>query len=120
MRTTVFCVVLLLSSNVTAMAETGLASFYPGIGARGEMTCAHRSHPFGKRLRVSHGKVSIECRVNDRGPFVRGRVIDVSMSAARALGMIDAGIVRVVVEPVGESRPAAAPIEITSVPSGVL
>jgi len=120
MRTTVFCVVLLLSSNVTAMAETGLASFYPGIGARGEMTCAHRSHPFGKRLRVSHGKVSIECRVNDRGPFVRGRVIDVSLSAARALGMIDAGIVRVVVEPVGESRPAAAPVEITSVPSGVL
>jgi rare lipoprotein A len=121
MRTTVSCVVLLLSGSVTAMAaETGLASFYPGIGARDEMTCAHRSHPFGKRLRVSHGQVSIECRVNDRGPFVRGRIIDVSTSAARALGMINAGVVRVVVEPVGNFRPAAASIEITSVPDGVL
>jgi rare lipoprotein A len=102
------------------MAESGLASFYPGIGARGEMTCAHRSHPIGKRLRVSHGGVSIECRVNDRGPFIRGRIIDVSTSAARALGMMSAGVVKVVVEPVGDSRPATAPIEITSVPNGVL
>jgi peptidoglycan lytic transglycosylase len=120
MRIPILCVALLLSSSVTAMAaETGLASFYPGIGGRGEMTCAHRSHPFGKRLRVSHGKVSIECRVNDRGPFIRGRIIDVSTSAARALGMVDAGVVRVRVEPV-ESRPAAVPIEITSVPDSVL
>lgn len=121
MRIPILCVALLLSSSVTAMAaETGLASFYPGIGGRGEMTCAHRSHPFGKRLRVSHGKVSIECRVNDRGPFIRGRIIDVSTSAARALGMIAAGVVRVVVEPVGDSRPAVAPIEITSVPNTAL
>ena len=102
-----------------ARAESGLASFYPGVGKSGEMTCAHRSHPFGKRLRVSHGKVSIECRVNDRGPFVRGRIIDVSTSAARALGMIDAGIVKVLVEPV-ESAPAPARIEVTSVPSSAL
>ena len=120
MRKTVFCVILLLSSNISAIAaETGLASFYPGIGKRDEMTCAHRSHPFGKRLRVSHGNVSIECRVNDRGPFIRGRIIDVSTSAARALGMIDAGVVRVLVEPI-ESRPAGSKIEITSVPTGVL
>jgi rare lipoprotein A len=116
----ILCIASLLSSNVIAVAETGLASFYPGIGTRSEMTCAHRSHPFGKRLKVSHGKLSIECRVNDRGPFVRGRIIDVSTSAARALGMIDAGVVRVVVEPVGESRPAAPQIETTSVPTGVL
>jgi rare lipoprotein A len=38
------------------------------------------------------------CRVNDRGPFVRGRIIDVSTSAARALGMMGAGVIRVVVE----------------------
>jgi len=82
----------------SAGAESGLASFYPGIGKKGEMTCAHRSHAFGKKLRVSHGKVSIECRVNDRGPFVRGRIIDVSTSAAHALGMINAGVVRVLVE----------------------
>ena len=121
MRTTVFCAVLLLSGTATAMAgEAGLASFYPGVGKGSEMTCAHRSHPFGKRLRVSHGKLSIECRVNDRGPFVRGRIIDVSTSAARALGMIDAGIVKVVVEPVGESAPGPVKIGVTSVPSSAL
>ncbi|HEY0850040.1 MAG TPA: septal ring lytic transglycosylase RlpA family protein [Bradyrhizobium sp.] len=121
MQRTILCVGLLVSSTATAMAaETGLASFYPGIGKRNEMTCAHRSHPFGKRLRVSHGKVSIECRVNDRGPFIRGRIVDVSTSAARALGMIDAGVVRVVVEPVIDRKPAVHPIEISSVPTGVL
>jgi len=83
-----------------------LASFYPGVGKSGEMTCAHRSHAFGKRLRVSHGKVAIECRVNDRGPFIRGRIIDVSTSAARALGMIAAGVVKVTVEEVVAVKPA--------------
>ncbi|MFO1108304.1 MAG: septal ring lytic transglycosylase RlpA family protein [Bradyrhizobium sp.] len=116
MKSVIFAV-LLLGSTVAASAETGLASFYPGIGKRGEMTCAHRSHPFGSRLRVSHGGTSIECRVNDRGPFVRGRIIDVSTSAARALGMINAGVVRVVVEPVGQQRPA---IEVISIPRTAL
>ena len=119
MRSAILGMALLLCGSGFAKAESGLASFYPGVGKSGEMTCAHRSHPFGKRLRVSHGKVSIECRVNDRGPFVRGRIIDVSTSAARALGMIDAGIVKVLVEPV-ESAPAPARIEVTSVPSSAL
>jgi rare lipoprotein A len=88
---------LLLGSSL-AHAETGLASYYHGIGRSGEMTCAHRTRPFGSRLRVSHGSTTIECRVNDRGPFVRGRIIDVSTSAARALGMMGAGVVKVVVE----------------------
>src|SRR5262245_13287404 len=117
MRGAILGVALLLCGSALARAECGLASFYPGVGKGGEMTCAHRSHPFGKRLRVSHGKVSIECRVNDRGPFVRGRIIDVSTSAARALGMIEAGIVRVMVEPVEETRPGPTWIETTSVPT---
>lgn len=120
MRTILLCVAAVVGSTGIASAESGLASFYPGIGKRDEMTCAHRTHPFGKRLRVSHGKVSIECRVNDRGPFVRGRIIDVSTSAARALGMIDAGIVQVEVEPVEESASVPARIEVTSVPSSAL
>jgi rare lipoprotein A len=95
---------LLIGSVVSARAESGLASFYPGIGKRAEMTCAHRTHAFGKKLRVSHGKVSIECRVNDRGPFIRGRIVDVSTSAARALGMISAGVVPVRIEVVEETR----------------
>jgi rare lipoprotein A len=80
-----------------AQAESGLASYYGGDGRHGEMTCAHRTRPFGSIIRVSHNG-SIQCRVNDRGPFVRGRVIDVSVSAARALGMINAGVVRVSLE----------------------
>ena len=94
--------------STAAQAETGLASFYPGVGKSGEMTCAHRSHAFGKQLRVSHGSVSIECRVNDRGPFVRGRIIDVSTAAARALGMIAAGVIRVTVEEVSATVKAGA------------
>jgi len=93
------CLVLaLLSIAHTARAESGLASYYGGRGHRGEMTCAHRSRPLGSIVTVTHASHSIQCRVNDRGPFVRGRVIDVSISAARALGMMGAGVVRVSVQ----------------------
>ena len=90
--------VALLSTACAAKAESGLASYYGGRGHRGEMTCAHRTRPFGSIVTVSHAGHSIQCRVNDRGPFVRGRVIDVSLSAARALGMMRSGVVRVSVE----------------------
>jgi rare lipoprotein A len=79
-----------------AQAETGFASYYGGRGQG--MTCAHRTRPMGSILTVSYGGHSIQCRVNDRGPFVRGRIIDLSMSAARALGMMRSGIIRVSVE----------------------
>jgi rare lipoprotein A len=88
----------LLSIASAAEAESGLASYYGGRGHRGEMTCAHRTRPFGSIVTVSHAGHSIQCRVNDRGPFVRGRVIDVSLSAARALGMMRSGVIRVSVE----------------------
>jgi rare lipoprotein A len=55
------------------------------------MTCAHRSLPFGTKLRVSHGGRSIIVTVNDRGPFVRGRVLDLSTGAAHALGISGLG-----------------------------
>ena len=77
-----------------ARAESGLASYYGGRG--GGMTCAHRTRAMGSIVTVTtHSGRSIQCRVNDRGPFVRGRVIDVSVSAARALGMMRSGVVRV-------------------------
>jgi rare lipoprotein A len=98
MRIAMICAAMLLLGSALAHAETGLASYYHGVGKRGEMTCAHRSRPFGGRLLVSHGNRTIVCRVNDRGPFIRGRIIDVSISAARALGMMGAGVVRVVVK----------------------
>lgn len=93
-----FLAAALLSIAHSAKAESGLASYYGGRGHRGEMTCAHRTRPFGSIVTVTHAGRSIECRVNDRGPFVRGRVIDVSTSAAHALGMMRSGVVRVSVQ----------------------
>ena len=88
----------LLAATSWAYAESGLASYYGGRGHHGEMTCAHRTRPLGSFVTVTHAGRSIRCHVNDRGPFVRGRIIDVSLSAARALGMMRSGIVRVSVE----------------------
>ena len=62
------------------------------------MTCAHRSLPFGTKLRVTHGGRSVIVTVNDRGPFVRGRVLDLSTGAARAIGLTGAGVGRVTAE----------------------
>jgi rare lipoprotein A len=79
-----------------ALAQTGVASVYPGgLTANGEhasasgLTAAHRSLPFGTLVRVTdddNGR-SVVVRINDRGPFVKGRVIDLMPAAARALGM---------------------------------
>jgi len=86
----------------------GLASFY-GEGLRtasgemfnpNELTAAHPTLPFGTRLRVTNvtnGR-SVVVRVNDRGPFVPGRVVDVSHSAAETLGMIGSGTAKVKVD----------------------
>jgi rare lipoprotein A len=97
------------ASNKTA-AETqaashGLASFYTegtqtANGERfdtHELTAAHPTLPFGTRLRVTNvatGK-SVTVRVNDRGPFVPGRVVDVSYAAAETLGMVEGGVAKV-------------------------
>ena len=86
-------------------ASHGVASFYTEgtQTASGErfntmaMTAAHPTLPFGTKLRVtdvSSGK-SVTVRVNDRGPYVQGRVVDVSYSAANALGMIGKGLTNV-------------------------
>ena len=57
------------------------------------MTCAHRTLPFGTTVNIEYrGKVA-QCRVNDRGPFVGGRVLDVSLGVAMQLGMTEAGVV---------------------------
>jgi rare lipoprotein A len=79
--------------TVSARAESGMASIYPGaVAAKGErpaggMTAAHRSLPFGTKVRVTNRKNgnSVVVQINDRGPFHRGRVIDLSPAAARAL-----------------------------------
>jgi rare lipoprotein A len=89
----------------------GIASFYGDelrghLTANGErfnpgaLTAAHRELPFGTRLRVTNldnGR-TVAVRVNDRGPYVRGRILDLSAEAARRLGMLDRGVARVRVE----------------------
>jgi rare lipoprotein A len=89
-------------------AFSGMASYYGNeSGSRtasgqrmnaGAMTCAHRSLPFGTRLRVTHGGASVVVTVNDRGPFIRGRVLDLSTGAARAIGLTRSGVGRVSAE----------------------
>ena len=87
------------------VAPPGIASFYTEgtLTASGEsfdthqLTAAHPTLPFGTRLRVtnvSSGR-SVTVRVNDRGPFIPGRVVDVSYSAAETLGMVRGGIAKV-------------------------
>jgi rare lipoprotein A len=89
----------------TQMASQGVASFYTEgtQTASGEkfdthdLTAAHPTLPFGTKLRVTNvasGR-SVTVRVNDRGPFVPGRVVDVSYSAAETLGMVGSGIAKV-------------------------
>ena len=72
------------------------------------LTCAHKTLPFGTVLRVtnlSNGK-NVDVRVNDRGPFVKGREIDVSKAAAQKLGMIKTGTANVRIEIVSGSQPS--------------
>ena len=87
---------------------SGMASFYgnesgskTASGARfnqNAMTAAHRSLPFGTKLRVTHGGQSVVVTINDRGPFVHGRVLDLSTGAARAIGLTGAGVGKVTAE----------------------
>ena len=102
-----------------AFVQVGLASWYgPGFArkrtADGErfdadaLTAAHRTLPIGARVRVTDlasGR-SVVVRINDRGPAVRGRIIDLSARAARALGMKDGGLARVRIELVSEGEAA--------------
>jgi rare lipoprotein A len=85
---------------------SGLASFYRLTGyktANGEtfdpnqLTAAHRTLPFGTKLRVTNVKTgkSVIVRVNDRGPFIPGRELDLSYSAAESLGMVEQGVGKV-------------------------
>jgi rare lipoprotein A len=103
--TAAFVTASLLTFSKSTFAEVGHASWYSltsktASGERcdpGAMTAAHRSLPFGTKVKVENLKTgrSVVVRINDRGPFVGGRVIDLTKGAARKLGMIGAGIARV-------------------------
>jgi len=86
-------------------ASGGTASFYyeGAVTANGEkfdpgeLTAAHRTLPFGTRLRVTDVATgnSVTVRINDRGPFIPGRVVDLSQSAAETLGIVERGVTKV-------------------------
>jgi rare lipoprotein A len=100
-----------LTAKATARTETGIASYY-GEKYHGrptangeifnmyELTAAHPKLKFGTKVKVTHlaNQRAVTVRINDRGPFVKGRVIDLSQAAATELQMIRAGLAEVTVE----------------------
>jgi rare lipoprotein A len=105
-------------------SETGVASWYgkPYHGRKTasgerydmtELTAAHRTLPFGVVVKVTHlgnGR-TVKVRITDRGPFVDGRIIDLSRKAAKRLDMVDEGVARVRIEvvDVGDAQVRGAP-----------
>jgi len=104
-----------ISLTALAQVQSGKASFYSKkstgrMTASGErlhhdsLTCAHRTYPFGTMLKVTNpanGNIVL-VKVTDRGPYVKGRIIDLSVRAAKELGIIAQGIAPVIVERIGE------------------
>jgi len=94
-----------IAPRSTPRSIEGVASYYwegSRVASGGKynpygLTAAHRSLPFGTRVRVSDPKTrrSVVVTINDRGPFVHGRVLDLSLGAARALGIESRGVSRV-------------------------
>ncbi|MBI3673308.1 MAG: septal ring lytic transglycosylase RlpA family protein [Rhizobiales bacterium] len=93
------------AETVVAKTLTGYASYYKKgrRTANGErfnpygLTAAHRSLPFGTRVQVTNMRTgrSVVVRINDRGPFIRGRVIDLSLGAAQVVGLNRSGVAKV-------------------------
>ena len=114
--------------------DRGVASWYGKefhgkLAANGEVfdmtayTAAHRKLPLGSIVRVinlENGKF-VQVRINDRGPYVIGRMLDLSHAAARELGMVEAGTTAVQIEVIGNHRPVApVPAGKTSTVAGLL
>lgn len=121
---------LVLSFSIKAQTQTGKASFYADkfegrTTASGEkykhnkLTAAHKTLPFGTKIKVTNltNNKSVEVVVNDRGPYVDGRVVDLSKSAAEALDFINLGLadVRVEVVDAGDGKGKTQPISIERV-----
>ncbi|QHT70201.1 septal ring lytic transglycosylase RlpA family protein [Rhodocytophaga rosea] len=92
-------------------SQTGIASFYSNkfngnktasgeIYRKSRLTAAHKTLPFGTQVKVTNltNNLSVTVRINDRGPFAKGRIIDLSRGAAKKLGMIKQGVARVKIE----------------------
>jgi rare lipoprotein A len=88
---------------LSAIAESGQASWY---GSGGGYTAAHKTLPFGTRVRVTNNRNgrSVVVTINDRGPFIRGRIIDLSPAAASAIGIKGSGVGSVSIAVVGKGK----------------
>ena len=86
---------------LSAVAESGIASFYSSGGG---YTAAHKTLPFGTRVRVTNTRNgrSVVVVINDRGPFIRGRIIDLSPAAASAIGIRASGVGSVSIQAIGK------------------
>ena len=97
-----------IGTQSSGRSFAGVASFYGNESgsktASGQrfnqnaMTAAHKTLPFGTKLRVTHGGQSVVVTINDRGPFIKGRVLDLSTGAARAIGLTSRGVGHVTAE----------------------
>src|SRR5271170_6353721 len=93
------CAAFIGFTSTTSAAEQGIASYYQNPRYSG-LIAAHKTLPFGTLVRVlnlDNGRSAI-VRIVDRGPFIRGRIIDVSLAAASALGFRQSGVARVRIE----------------------
>jgi rare lipoprotein A len=120
---------VLLCTLVFAFEQEGLASWYGGKfqgrqTASGEVfdtnqfTAAHKSLPFGTIVKVTSlesGQTTV-VRINDRGPFIPGRIIDLSRAAAAAIGLAGQGVARVRIETLPPDSPEAVGISVGSTP----
>lgn len=134
------CIITILSLSICAQTQTGKASYYASkfegrptasgaIYDGQKLTAAHNTLPFGTTIRVTNlnNQKSVVLTVNDRGPFVDNRIVDLSYAGATAIGMINDGIVDVTLEIISEdinletvTEPSFFHIEVTkmSPPSG--
>lgn len=101
-----------------AAQESGIASYYDnyfngktmaggGLFDNSKMTCAHKTLPFGTMLKVTNlaNEKSVVVKVTDRGPYVKGRILDLTIAAAKELGFINNGTTRVIYEILRDNKP---------------
>ncbi|WP_439505189.1 septal ring lytic transglycosylase RlpA family protein [Sediminibacterium sp.] len=110
----VFLVLLIISAGFTSCfrkgSESGVASYYADkydgrktsngeIFRQRKLTAAHKTLPFGTKVKVtnlSNGQ-SVKVRINDRGPFIQGRIIDLSKKAAKKIDLVNTGVTKVTI-----------------------
>lgn len=124
MKYTAFILIAFISfctTSLSAQEEFGMASYfsdeYQGRSTaygdtynKSEMTCAHKRHPYGSRLRVTRldNNKSVIVKVIDKGPFIKGRIVDLSRKAAEQLGIIELGSVKVKLERIDNATSTSA------------